>query len=397
MRTTRRIFGLTARRQARMRVVLLSALAALLPAAACGSSGSTSGDQPSASSSAPTSGDAAAIVSELSQPRPAYPVPTTPLGDVAQLRGKVVYFIPITRQAPQLNVTGKALTEALGSVGIEVQTCDGKANPSDISACVNQATGARAGAIITDSIPYALAANSFAAAQAKDIPVLITDQIPDPAHPAGPKLGYLEGSGTKGLLAIADWIIADSGGKATVVINVATDTASTQAYVAAAQKEFSARCPGCKVTLNRISSANFQLIAPSTSSAILSTPGVNYVVSEFEVYLQPTFAGVQQSGRAAAVKGVSTAAQINGLQMLAAGTFLHMDVGQAAAYQGWADADAALRMMLGKELPSYDIPIRIFTRDNIKDISVTTAAEASGEWYGPADFPAKFKTLWGLS
>ncbi|WP_063826675.1 substrate-binding domain-containing protein [Parafrankia discariae] len=389
------------RRNRQRKCVSVAILAGTMLLAACGSSdpadGTDSSTSPGAGTGSVSGGDLAATVADLSDRDLSNPIPTEPISRVDELHGKKVFYIPITQQAPQFAVTGRTLTAALGAAGLTVQICNGNSNPSDITACVNQAVGANAGAIITDSIPYALAANGFAAAQAKKIPVLITDQIPDPAHKTGPLLGYLEGAGKTQLRAIADWVIVDSGGKAKVVINASTDSPSTQAYIATAQEEFSAHCPDCKVTLNKISSANFPLIASSTSSAILANPGVNYVISEFEQYLQPTSTGVQQSGKATSVKGASTAAQINGLQMLESEKFLHADVGQASAYQGWADADAVLRMMLGETLPEYEIPIRLFTRENVKELSITSQAEASGEWFGPTDFPARFKTLWGLS
>jgi ribose transport system substrate-binding protein len=80
--------------------------------------------------------------------------------------------------------------------------------------------------------------------------------------------------------------------------------------------------------------------------------------------------------------------------------FLYASVGQASAYQGWADADAVLRMMTGTpgdKLPQYTIPIRLFTRDNIGSVALTAEAQASGEWFGPSDYPGSFLKLWGLS
>ena len=62
------------------------------------------------------------------------------------------------------------------------------------------------------------------------------------------------------------------------------------------------------MSINKISSANFNLIPSSTSSALLKTPNVGYVVSEFDQYLQPIQAGVQQAGKSTSVKGVSGAA-----------------------------------------------------------------------------------------
>jgi ribose transport system substrate-binding protein len=368
---------------------LLTLAGVAVLAAGCSSSGGNS-----TGSTGAGNGALADTVKKLSEPLASYPIPTEQLTGVSALKGKTVFYIPITQQAPQFSITGTALKKALGTVGVDVQICNGNSNPSQISGCVTQATSANAGAIITDSIPYALAANAFNAAQAKKIPVLITDQIADPQHPAGATLGYIEGAGKAQLVAIADWIIDDSGGNANVVINESTDSPSTQAYVAAAQDEFKTKCSGCDVTVNKISSANFSLIASSTSSALLKNPNAKYLISEFDQYLQPTLGGAQQSGRMTTLKGVSSAAGVSGLQMLKAKNFLHADASQASAYQGWASADAALRLMLGKQLPDYTIPSRLFTRDNVSSVQLTDAAEATGEWYGPTDYPAKFTALW---
>ncbi|GAA3392423.1 sugar ABC transporter substrate-binding protein [Cryptosporangium minutisporangium] len=369
-------------------VLALTAMA--LVAAGCGNSaGNTTGSSANSPDSA-----LAAEVEKLSAPRDAYPIPTEPVGDVSKIAGTTVYYIPITQQAHQFAITAKALSEALATVGMTMQLCNGNSNPSEVSACVSQATAANAGAIVTDSIPYALAANGFDAAQAKGIPVLITDQIPDPKHPASTTLGYLEGGGTAMLTAMAKWIIHDSGGTAKVVVNQSTDSQSTVAYVEAARKVFDEDCPRCTVTVNKISSANYSLIASSTSSALLRTPGANYLVSEFDQYLQPTLSGAQQSGRTPSLKGASAGAQLPGLKMVESKNFLHADVGQASVFQGWADADAVLRLMTGKPLPDYEIPVRIFTRDTIGSVELTEEAEESGEWFGPTDFPTKFGNLW---
>ncbi|WP_238428437.1 sugar ABC transporter substrate-binding protein [Frankia nepalensis] len=375
-------------------------MAALLAAAGCStdSDDESEGGAASAPPAASPSGDPlAATVEKLLEPASSLPVPTEKLDGVAALKGKTVYYVPITQQSSQFKIIGSALTEALNSVGVSVQVCNGGANPTTISACVNQAIGANAGAVVTDAIPYGMAANALDTAQAKNIPVLITNQIIDPAHPASKTLGYVEGGGTAQLTAVADWIIVDSGGEANIVINGSTDSPSSRAYVESFQEEISTHCEDCKVTVNEISSANFPLISPSTSSAILRTPGVNYVISEFDQYLQPTLAGVQQSGKITSVKGGSGSAQLAGLQMLAAKNFLYVDAGQASTFQGWVDADAVLRLMLGTPLPEYEPVVRLFTRENVTGLNLTPEGEATGEWYGPTTFPAQFKALWGLS
>jgi ribose transport system substrate-binding protein len=374
--------------------VALAATAALLFTAAC-SSGTTD-----SSSTASSSGPLADKVAQLEKAGDSYPTPTAPVSGIDTVQGKTVYYIPITQQSPQFAVTDAALEQAFAKVGVKLQICNGNATPTDISACVSQATKAQAGAIITDAISYALGANALDAAIAAGIPVLNTNQIPDSKRPAAAKLGYIYAPGDHQMVAVADWIINDSNGKAEVVINQSTDGPAPISYVEAAKQEFAKECPGCKVTINAISSANFPLIPSSTSSALLKNPNAKYVVSQFDQYLQPTLGGVQQAGKIASVKGLSGAAQLAGLQMLNNKNFLYASVGQASAYQGWADADAVLRMMTGTpgdKLPEYTIPIRLFTRDNIGSVPLTAEAQASGEWFGPSDYTGSFLKLWGLS
>ncbi|GAA3336789.1 hypothetical protein GCM10017714_00990 [Curtobacterium pusillum] len=385
---------ITTRRGTRIALGAAAAAAALF-LAGCSTVGSAS--TPSASS-----GDSALAskIAKLEKLPSSYPIPSGTISDVSSLRGKTVYYVPITQQSPQFGVTQVALKAALGKLGMTLQVCNGNATPTGISQCVTQATSAKAAAIITDAIPYQEASNAFAAAQKAGITVLNTDQIVDPDAPASKTLGYIEAAGTSQMKAVADWIAYDSNGKGSVVINESTDSPASVAFVTAAQKEFKKVCSGCSVTINKVSSANFSLIASSTSSALVKTPGVGYVVSEFDQYLQPTLGGVQQAGKTASVKGVSGAAQLSGLQMLSNKNFLYASVGQASAYQGWADADAVARMLTGTsgaDLPEYTIPIRLFTRNNVGDVTLTNDAQASGEWFGPKDYTDSFLKLWGVS
>ena len=349
-----------------------------------------------ASSQPAGSTSTAAEVARLSKPVTSYVLPTASI-DPKRLAGKTVYYIPISQQAPAFKAVSDAMTEALAKVGMKLQICDGAANPSSVSACVNQAVGASAAGIVMDSIPYGLAASALSSAQSKGVPVLITDQLPDPGHPASTKLGYLPGPATAMLEVAARSIIVGSGGKAVVVINEVNDNPSSVAYVDKAVAVFKNECSGCKITINKISSANFQLVAPSTSSAVLKTPGVDYVLAEYDLFLQPTADGIKQSGKAASIKLVSTAANLSSLQAMSKGQGPAAEVGQSLAFQGWADTDAILRLALGKPAPTYDIPYRLFTADNIHSIQATPAASASGEWFGPADYPAKFTALWKAS
>jgi len=365
-----------------------------LTLAACSDSGAAEAPSPSGGSDASAGTETSAELAKYLEPLDAYPVPTEPV-DASSLEGKTVYYVPLTQQSPQFAVTGPAMTEALETVGIKTQTCNGNATPTDISACISQAVNAGAIAIVGDAISYAIASNAYDAARAAGVPVIIGNQVPHADYPADETLAYVEGAGSEMQVALAEWATADSGGTANVLINQSMDGKTPGFYVADALEKYEEVCPGCTITINEVTSANFSLIPTSTSSALLKDPNIDYVNSQFAQYLQPTQSGVEQAGRTGKVKGMTGSVQLGGLQALASGTFLSAATGQASAFQGWVYADAAMRMALGTELPEYTVPVRLFTTDTIGDVELTEEAEASGEWFGPTTFTDDFTTLWG--
>jgi ribose transport system substrate-binding protein len=364
---------------------------------ACG--GGSAGSGASAGADASASADPALVaeVAAMQKPLDAYPVPTEPIDNTSSLAGKTVYYVPITMQSPQFKVTQATVTAAFETVGIKVQACDGKGTPTDVSSCITQATDQKAAAIITDAIPYVIAANAFDAAQAAGVPVIISNQVPDQNHPASKTLSYIPAGGGPMQEALAKWVTVDSGGTAKVLINQGTDGPAPAIFVGQGKAVYAESCPGCTITINEVSSANFSLIPSSTSSALLKDQSINYVESQFEQYLQPTQGGVQQAGLINKVKGLTGSVQLGGLQALASDNFLYAAAGQASAFQGWVDADAAMRMMMGAALPEYTIPVRLFTRESVGEVTLSEEGERSGEWYGPATFTDEFKKVWGVA
>ena len=202
-------------------------------AAACGTSSPPSTGSNSGGSSAPGVTAAQAAVARLSKPTTSFPAPGLPI-DVKSLKGKSVWYIPISLSVPVFAIGNNALHTALGKVGITEHSCSGEANPSATAACVNEAVAANAGAIVMDGVPVALAADAFANAESHHIPVLIADQLPPPPGTPGAvqghgndKLAYSPQQAAALVEAEAYWVIADSKGKANVLMEPYTDSPST--------------------------------------------------------------------------------------------------------------------------------------------------------------------------
>ena len=387
----------------------LTAAALLAACSSSSSSSSSTASSSSASSSSAASGSASSTASAATsgvaaaqaqvskfEAAPDHTVPTTPVTGVSALKGKTVYYVPLLQNISGFVLTAAALKTALGKVGVKLQVCNGEAQPSAVAACVQQATGASAGGIILDSIPYGMAANAINAANAKGIPVIVSDQYPPTANAKSTdKLDYAVGAPNQPT-DIAYWTIANSGGNASTIIAENADSPSSVQYVTNSLAVYKQYCPSCKVTVKQIQEAAASQMASDTSSFLLADPSATYYYTEFEDSLQPALQGIQSSNKSSVSLSVA-GGSVFGLGLLAKGTGpVRAVVAVDQTYAGWALADQILRMGTKAAPVDVNYPTRMFTKDNIGSIQVSPAAEAAGSWFGSTAYQAQFAKLWGV-
>ncbi|MGW1748367.1 sugar ABC transporter substrate-binding protein [Streptomyces sp. NPDC002092] len=323
-----------------------------------------------------------------------YPVPTTGVRGVAKFKGRKVYYIPFLQQIPAFADAARSMREALAKAGLSQQVCDGKAQPSAIAACVQQAMAADAAGIVLDAVPYGMAQNALDAAKAEGIPIVIADQDPPSGFTNSNQVTYVAGVTTQPS-AIAWWAIADSKGKADLIITESADNPSATKYVTDSLPIYKKYCPDCTVKVKVITASTPALLASNASSNILANPKAAYYFTQFEDSLQPTIQGIQQSGRSGISLSV-TAGSVNGLGLLKGNSAVKAVVAVDEAYAAYALTDEILRMMTKSGPVEEPIPMRLFTKQNIGSIKVTAAAQASGEWFGDASFQEDFARLWSV-
>ena len=384
-----------------------TALAAAALLAACSSSSSSTTGTTSGTSSASTSASATspadagvalaqATVTKLEATTSSYPVPTASVPGVSKLKGRTVFYIPLLQDVPTFAVAAQTMKAALTRAGLKLQVCDGQAQPTAVAACVQQAVGADAAGIVLDAIPYGMAYSALNAAVAKGVPVLVADQVPQPAStPNTDHVSYLPGAQDQAS-QIAWWIIADSNGKANAIIAEEIDNPSSIAAVTDSLAIYKKYCPACVITVKQISASTTALEAAAASSNLQTHPDATYYYTEFEDSLQPTIQGIQQDGKASAISLSVGAGTVNGLGLLKSGPLVKAVVVVDEAYEGWALTDQILRMATGIAPVQETIPTRLFTEQNIGTIQVTTADQASGVWFGSTSFEDDFAKLWGV-
>jgi hypothetical protein len=216
-----------AARHPRRRAALAAAsmIVALTAIAACGSTssapppGSAAGATPSAD---PGVAHAQQQVAEYEKAATSFPAPGLALDakQVAAFKGKTILFVPDGLIGP-FPAIQQGVQTALGHLGIAVKTCDPNFLPTQVAACFGQAKTDGAVAVITAGLPYSLAANAYQALEAEHIPVMVSTA--GPGHPASTSAIAFEPGDVSAALAgtvSADQVIADSGGKASVLFVV---------------------------------------------------------------------------------------------------------------------------------------------------------------------------------
>ncbi len=372
-------------------------IAASVAVAGCGSSGNNSSSSASGSSASATPAGVATAqqqVAALSATTASYPVPTSNVTGVQKLKGETVYYIPLVQQIPGFVVTAATMKTALAKAGLKLQVCNGQGQPTAVAACVQQAVGAKAAGIITDAIPYGMAANALGAAKAKGIPVIIADQYPPAGNTNTNQLSYVAGVVNQPS-QIAWWMIANSKGKANAIIAEEADSPSSMQYVTNSLPIYKKYCPGCTITVKKITASTNSLLASATSSNILANPSATYYYTEFEDSLQPTVQGIQQSGKTGISLSVA-GGSVDGLGLLKGNSVVKAVVVVDQAYAGWALTDEILRMATKSGPVNETFPSRLFTTQNISSIQVTPAAQASGAWFGNSSYQSDFEKLWGV-
>jgi len=392
-------------------VVLLMALLAVA-VAACGSSGSSS-ESTTGGSTAATGEDEAGAgqanvseegegsagvaaaekeVEELRQETTEF-TPPGPEFDASAAQGGTVWYIPVSAEIPVLAIESKGMEEAAKAAGMSYKTCDGKFTPAAQSACITQAVNSNAAGVITDSVDPKSVGPALSAAKSAEIPVVGFNSIGEESD-----LYRTVNSGDpQSQIGAMNWIIANSGGEASVLGVYFVGDSQTEAGAEAGIEALEKNCPECGYASATVTSEQINSIPSAVSSALLKTPDVNYGIPQFDFFAPLFERGVQQAGKTNDIQTVSTNAALSQMKVVASGGMQKADVGANRNYVGWEAVDALLRMIAGEPAATdLTYPVRVFDETNIGELDLSEAAASDGSWFGPTVYKQEFPKLWGL-
>jgi ribose transport system substrate-binding protein len=324
--------------------------------------------------------------------------PGPPIKNAKSLvQGKTVWYIPVTALPPWFQIQSKVQQSVWSKLGAKVHVCDGKANPTSISACLQQAVANKAALVVTDSIPVPFAQAAYQKVVDSKIPVVAgyTDKSASPTQGSfGKYFRGISGEEAPTQELGAAYAIVSSGGKGKVLVAGANDIPSSVAASQAAIAYFKNNCPGCEVKSFMLKTVGNQNLASEVSGQILKDPNVNVFYTPYEAPSGALFLqGIRNSGKK--MTFMSTAGDVAGLTRIKQGTQLG-DVGLDPVYQGWNYADAGLRALAGMPPAQYKGIVHLFTKDNVPS-NPTIAGWLSGMWYSNLGFQPLYLKNWNAS
>lgn len=314
----------------------------------------------------------------VTDPLPAKPTP-----------GKTIVYLAC--EVPQCVQLGDGVTAAAKSVGWQSKILTWKSSdPATLVAAMQQALELKPAPayVVFSGLPPVVWSSKVPAFKAAGIKLIAASL--GPATLGDTLIANLLDDADAKLQGkiLADWVIADSGGKAKVLQQDFPDFPTIAGVGTGIRDEIAATCPGCSVTKLDVTGAQLASggVTPAIISALQRDPSIDYLAAS-DIALAPGLPAALKAAGLDKVKIVGGAADPTTEQTLRDGTgsaFMANDLG----YVGWLAVDVALRDAAGATFAPNGggMPQELLTKDTVGPAGAVTDF--------PVGYQDSFKKLW---
>ncbi len=306
--------------------------------------------------------------------------------------GKRVAVIACCQAAEGSSRPANAIAEAGKLLGWTVDIFDGKGDPAEQSKAFNAAIDAKYDAIALDFVDTPVVADAVKRALDAKIQLITLgdmkntpDTIPDVSH------DYV-GTGR----AIANYMIWKSNGKINAFLLKNTDLYEIEHGQYLGTNEVlsdPSKCPDCKMTVKPWTFAVIDTQpAALAAAAVQADPSTNWVWC-FDACMSRVSRSLKAAGLGENVRGAGFDCNGENNQLIRDGVIQVVCACDPREWEGYALIDNLNRMFNGQPAVAQNIPIRLFDKDNINQL---TDYEFNHGWQGDYDFKTAYKKLWGL-
>jgi ribose transport system substrate-binding protein len=325
--------------------------------------------------------------------------PPTDAVDASAARGKTFMVIPVLGTIPVAQITNAALREALSLVDADLVEIDGKGQVAVWARAIEQGVSRKVEGIAIEGIaPRAVEAPLRAAENAR-IPVVASfDSDPGLPSAGDARVGVdarVSYSWSEIGRRMAHYVIADSDGKAHVVIISSSDVDTSKNMVDAAQEEFERLCPDCEVEVRDAPQTQpSQRLATLTRTIVNKDRTVDYFMPVFDAMALTMVPAIHGAGAADRVKIVTSNGTPAVLEFIKRGDVVVADVGANIAWSGWGIADQFFRLLNGQDVVAdVNVPTRTFSANNVDELDLDGDQST---WFGTDTWKDDFKRAWGI-
>lgn len=392
-----------------MMALALVLVAMALVVTACGGDEETDGSGGSGADTVETSDNsgleaAQALVDEYSGPSE-YAPEGEPI-DVAAVKNEVgpIHLIAPTLGIPFVQVVADAFKNAGEVAGVEGVVFDGQNDISEMQRGIEQAIQQKAGAIVIFSIQPESIAGPLKKAQEAGIPVVSANNSEPDAPPventdANATYSYSE----SGRVMAAYAAVTDECDVNAHMITVA-EYRTTKDVAEGFKSGLAEFCPDAKYDESEVRVAQLNSEVPTlTKTLINGNPDLNWFAPSIDVIGNFIAPAIKQLGKKDSIHIVSENGVLEpNLRWVKKGDVQLASVGQNNNGLGWAFYDQGLRLAAGAEPANENIPQKLFTVENLKDVP-DSALENQDELYGlitkggkSTAYEDAYRAMWGL-
>jgi len=325
---------------------------------------------------------------------PDYAGPTTPAKAPKGLKVAVVTCLSVLHGCVS---PADGVQHAGEKLGWKVTVYDGGGTPSKQNAAILDAISSGANVIVTIAIDPNLIQLALSEAKKAGIPVVAGSNGIDTPNPV--KLTSQDGLGftfdvgpdyaTLGRHA-AEWIVADSGGTANVVVYSDKEFPSVMAFqvgLLAGLKQ----CAKCTISAPQYFTATqiANQLGQMTVDYLRTHPDTNYVFGPYDPAAAAQVIAIAQAGMGSRVKLVGVLGDQQNLNFIRDGRVQAADAAYENEYMGWAIVDQTIRMLNKQPLAephNENLPFVVLDKSNLP--------KPGADWHAPTGYEAKFLALW---
>ena len=338
--------------------------------------------------------EAASLEHARQETPPSWAGPTTPAKAPAGIK---VGIISCGAQFRGCQAPADAAFEAAKKIGWTPTMYDGAGTQEKQNASILDAISAGANVILTVSIDPRFIQLALQTAKKAGVPMISGSagiDTPNPViKPEGDNLTHVLDVGTDypGVgRHVAEWIIADSGGKANVLVYTDEEFYSVTATVDGLLEGLK-KCAGCvvsplqKFTASQVATNVGQMVV----GYLQSHPEVTYVYAPYDPSAVFMVNAIVQAGLADKVKVASIVGAAQNLDFIRQGRVQVLDGAFDNAYMGYAMVDQAIRVLNKQPLfEPHDegTPYQILDKTNLPP--------EGQDWATKSDYKERFLKLW---